>query len=576
MCNAVEIWKNLNSVVFLRFQKNIHKLQKTMKKQYFCVLFLIYFLVAFQSKAQKVISSIGEAELRANLAFQPKDKSYLKYKLAKHTPVIMPNGDSSKFMMIGFDRNSQYAFLLNQDLQVEKSFVNEVQEENTAKDPKEKKKKDSWAEDNAEIVRQFMRTYTEPLGNFSRGNKAVVIYANSRKTEFGTLMVDFDSNKFVSHVFDINLKNERFVEGFMYKGNFCLMTAGKKLDYMRFHIIEDYNKVQKYKEIQYGNQFQNLREYVFKSENWSKVSQAAVIDYQTYNELGTTQKPAKIYLTSNEVLLTFDNDHKKTDLLVLDIENEKLTVKSYPKTKVIDGEWTTYKSNSFLYYNYLVQASCTYDKLAVDFVDIRTAEKIKSYTVEKKDSISFKNTSIFQDKSGTMSFGLASGGIVGTFSVPYDNTRILKKTSQLLNKITIATLAIAINPDKNGNIKMTLGSYLERQQGGGGMMMGGGMGAAPMFIPTPMMGGYNAGKYIKSAYFESSFSLPDFEHNKERKILPTDNVLDRIRAYEDTMEKNSTLSLTYIFRRYNEFVFCYYNATVTRYFFAPFPIIVLD
>jgi hypothetical protein len=547
-----------------------------MNSKYSYLLFFACFFVSLQSKAQKVISSIGETELKANLAFQPKDKNYLKFKLARHTPVVVPNSDSTKFMMIGFDRDSQYAFLLNQDLQVEKSFVNEVQEEN----PKEKKnskdkKKDVSAEDNADIVRKFMKTYTEPLGNFSRGNKAVVIYTNSNKTEFGTLMVDFDSNKFVSTIFPIKLETERFVEGFMYKGNFCLMTAGKKLDYMRFHIIEDYNKVQKYKEIQYGNHFQNLREFVFKSQNWSKVSQAVVIDYQTYNELGTTQKPAKIYLTSNEVLLTIE-DMKLTNILFLDIENEKMTVKSYPRTEVTDSNWDTRKSNSFLYYNYLVQASCTYDRLALDFVDIRTSEKIKSYMVEKKDSISFKNTSIFQDKSGAMSFGLASGGLGGSFSVPYNNSRILKKTSQLLNKITGATLAIAINPDKDGNIKMTLGSYLERQQGGGGGMMmvgGAGVGAAPMFIPTPMMGGYNAGKYIKSAYFESSFSLPNFEHNKERKILQTDNVLDRIRAYEEKMEESNTLTLKYIFRRYNEFIYCYYNSSGGKYYFVPFPIV---
>jgi hypothetical protein len=339
----------------------------------------------------------------------------------------------------------------------------------------------------------------------------------------------------------------------MYKGNFCVMTAGKKLDYMRFYIIDDYNNVQKYKEIQYGTQIQNLREFVFKSENWSKVSQAAVIDYQTYNELGTTQKPAKIYLTPNEVLLTIEY-FKLTSILFLDIENEKLTIKSYPRPEVTDNGMGA--SNSFLYYNYLVQASCSYDKLAIDFIDIRTSKKIQSYQVEKKDTISFKNTSIFQDKSGS-------------------STRILKNTSQLLNKITNAKLALAINPDKNGTIKMTLGSYLERQQGGGGyyMMMGEG-GGVPMYIPTPMMGGYNAGKYIKSAYFESSFLLPNFAHNKDRKILLTDNVLDRIRDYENNIAQNNPISLTYIFRRNNEFIFCFYNSDTVKYHFVPFPIYI--
>jgi hypothetical protein len=506
----------------------------------FLLILGICFFTTFQIYAQKVISSIGETELKANLAFQPKDKSYLKFKLAKHTPVIMPNSDSTKFMMIGFDRNSQYAFLLNEDLQVEKSFVNEVQEEDTkdVKNAKDKKKKDTWADDNAEIVRNFMRTYTEPLGNFSRGNKAVVIYSNSNKTEFGSLMVDFDSNRFVATIYPIKLEHDRFVEGFMYKGNFCVMTAGKKFDYMRFYIIEDYNKVQKHKEIQYGNHYEGLRDLMFKSQNWSKVSQAVVIDYQTYNELGATHKIAKIYLTENEVLLTLDQNHQQTDMLILDIENERMSVKTYPKTPVAEGDWATRKSNSFLYYDYLVQASCTYDKLVLDFVDIQTSQKIKSYSVEKKDSILFKNTPLIQEKSG----GSTNG------------TRILKKTSQLFNKISNSTIAISMNPDKYGNIKMTLGSYLERQQSGGGggmMMMGGGMGA----------------------YFESSFHLPTFEHNQERKISETDNVMDCIRDYENKMGEANSLTLTYIFRRGNEFVFCYYLSDSDKYYFVPFPIL---
>ena len=103
-------------------------------------------------------------------------------------------------------------------------------------------------------------------------------------------------------------------------------------------------------------------------------------------------------------------------------------------------------------------------------------------------------------------------------------------------------------------------------------MMGGGMGA-PVFIPTPMMYGYSAGKLVKSAYFESSFHLPTFEHNQERKISETDNVMDCIRAYEDKIGEANSLTLTYIFRRGNEFVFCYYLSDSDKYYFVPFPIL---
>jgi hypothetical protein len=487
----------------------------------------------------------------------------LDFKLAKHTPVIVASEDSTKYMMIAFDRNSQYAFLLDENLQIEKSFVNEIQEEDTkdAKNAKDKKKKDIWVDDNADIVRNFMKTYTEPLGNFSRGNKAIVIYSNSDKTEFGSLMVDFEANKFVVTAYPIILEADRFVEGFMYQGNFCIMTAGKKLDFMKFYVISDYNKIDKAKEIQYGNQYVDLRDLLFKRADGlfaGKISNTPVIDYQTYNELGVTQAVAKIYPSTENVYITLDQSHKQTDMLILDIANEKLTVKTYPKTKIAGDNWSP-KSNSYLYYNYLVQSVVSSDKLVIDFIDIRTSEKVNSYQVLREDSIQFKNTPLIQEKSGGFS----------------EATRVLKKTSQLLNKITNSQVAIAINPSKDGAVKMILGSYLERKAGGGGgggmMMYGGGMPVAPIFIPTPMYGGYNAGKLVKSAYFESSFSFPNFQH-QQGQINATDNVMDVIRDYENKLEEANTVTLTNIFRRKNDFIFCYYLKTSDIYHLVAFPI----
>ena len=139
-----------------------------------------------------------------------------------------------------------------------------------------------------------------------------------------------------------------------------------------------------------------------------------------------------------------------------------------------------YTDNSYLLDGRLYFVSATPDRLMIIISDFYNNTVLRSFTVDREDTITFKNTPIIQE------------GLAGSYFTP--GTKELTKTSQLLRKMLAGNAVIAALNDQLG-IGLTIGSNKKMIAAptGGYMPSGGGM------VPTMMTGG---GSWTKSVRFK--------------------------------------------------------------------------
>jgi hypothetical protein len=173
------------------------------------------------------------------------------------------------------------------------------------------------------------------------------------------------------------------------------------------------------------------------------------------------------------------------------------------------SSYSGYTDNSFLLDGKLYFTSATADRLHISIMDFNTGAELKKFSVNREDSISFKNTAVTQE-----------GQLYG-FAV----SKELTKTRQLLRKMVAGNAVIAALKDSLG-IGIMIGSNKEMQQmgsGGGSFVpMGGGV---PIYIPS---GGFSRSTWTKSVRFRMMVDSSSLSH------IPGDmeaSINDRIETY---------------------------------------------
>ncbi|TEB41616.1 hypothetical protein D0809_24600, partial [Flavobacterium circumlabens] len=108
-----------------------------------------------------------------------------------------------------------------------------------------------------------------------------------------------------------------------------------------------------------------------------------------YNPLSMTISKTKMYLLSDRILLTLDQNLQRTQLFDINLNNLEIKEKNFVQPVAKKAPRT---ANSYYHENKLYQINANEEELSFDIKDLDSQQVLKSIAVAKNDTILFKNS----------------------------------------------------------------------------------------------------------------------------------------------------------------------------------------
>ena len=267
------------------------------------------------------------------------------------------------------------------------------------------------------------------------------------------------------------------------------------------------------------------------------LDEAAIIDDNTVFDPALLTKEIKLYLNEPKIVATCNQQYLFTQLAEIDTATGLADVKkfSFEERFSYKDIPDPLKSNSFFRKNYLFTGAAYVKCLLISVIDLKSGLIVKKYEADKDDTISFKNTAIYQD--GGSSFFVA-------------NRRKELSPRQFIRKINDDELFINARDAGPSETELMIGSYkkITESPAAPGMFlpMGGLPGVERLSVSfyisfTP---GFST-SWTKTIYMKSLLQKDNFEHisrtlpvsiqeNRElfEKELPKDYIRREFRSFD--------------------------------------------
>lgn len=509
----------------------------------------IFIITLFQMS----FSQVKVAELPIN---------YESIYFTKKESLAIPNPKNNELVIFVEDYEKSYAYLLNSKMETIANLV-------TPSLPNS--------------FKNFLGSNINNDGSYS------IFFSNNSKKKFGVLKLDFTKKTTTNIALEFKLKKEAYVESFSHNGNFYLISVTKNSSDIHFYTFDENNNTTK-NTVDFSFVNTTVNGYLKKAyhhlttRNLGPSGALIKIDETTPNAVESTCEPNKFYILDNLFYFTFDNSKRNTTIATVDPQNFEVTHTQFEQNNITRGT-NNYilNHNSYIHDNKLFQVIANTNKMNFKVTDLKSKSILKEITLNKNDSITFKNTPILQEKPGMFMT---------------TTTRELEKTSKFLRKVSQGDIGISVYK-KNDLYEIVIGSKKEVQSGNGGMMMGGALGGAmgaaivsgvsTSFNPTFVAyGGYTSTKSVRiECLFDRSFKHINGD-------IPN-NVFDKVKKFEDSFdnedpvvvpflnslneknsntkyiyEKRSDLKLKNIFRHQDEIYFAFLGSKDKNYHLIKF------
>lgn len=287
----------------------------------------------------------------------------------------------------------------------------------------------------------------------------------------------------------------------------------------------------------------DLSEIVFQNDTGQNMAFNTVLQYypmekmdsDQFNPIDKAANKSKMYVLDHEIILTFDYSSKKTQIVSLNMETLAVTGKHILQPISKKASKT---SNSFLYENKLLQIKANNDEFLFDVKDLGWGKTLSSITIEKKDTIRFKNSPLFIQINGK-------------------KPQKIKKTSAFLKQLSNLNSGISAFKNQN-NIFISFGGFAEYE------VSGYNYGSNNFFADI----GYDFGSYsqytTKMVYFDAMFTS-NFEFISNPTFGPP--VIDNLYYYLSTQRD---ISLQSILNRQDYYILGYYDNRLKQYIMRKF------
>ncbi|MFD1602023.1 hypothetical protein ACFSJW_24160 [Flavobacterium artemisiae] len=253
-------------------------------------------------------------------------------------------------------------------------------------------------------------------------------------------------------------------------------------------------------------------------------------DTDSYNPLDKTAAINKMYVVDNHIILTLDYSPKKTQVFDLNIETAEIKEKTFN----LPVSTTAIKAaNSFYSDKKLFQIAANKDVFLFDVKDYESGETIKSLSVTKNDSITFKNSPFFLQMND-------------------NKPQELKTTAKFLKSLSDLGAGISVLKSRKNSF-ITFGGFVEFRDYYYGAYADDILAAAPIE--------YSQSKMV---YFESLFDENfNFVKSRQSEPLALDNLF-----YFLSISKN--IALQNILKLDDYYILTYYDTSSKQLFIRRF------
>lgn len=388
------------------------------------------------------------------------------------------------------------------------------------------------------------RKYKIIIGNsITENGDYLVFLTNKRNDSFMVTKFSFTNKNSSAKEFKLG-SGEEFIQTASVDNNFYLISSKKLTGDLFVYTFNGEGNLKKNKI--------DLTDLNFINKQGNRVSITELLvkyntplkkfEKNTPNSIESVSAKRKMYLRGDDIIFTFDQNKKYTQVLILNLKTLKANNKSFTKPLSYIKS-SRRKSNSFIINDNVFVVAGDRDVFEMQILDYKNGNVLKSFIASKDEEIKFKNSPIIQE-----------GGL-------YNGYRKLKKTKKFLRKITAGKMGISVI-EQNNNYIVTVGGYV--QQARGGMMpMLGGFGAVALgsignvslfFNPTGFA--YNSFSNTKSTRIDCKLDA-NFDHIKGEI---NKNAFDKIK---DSKKGNRGET---VFKYKDYYIFGYYKSLTKKYF----------
>ena len=310
-----------------------------------------------------------------------------------------------------------------------------------------------------ELIKQ-KRTYDQIVGNLVNELGYSLFFNNRKEKAVTYLRFSFEQNGIdAKGDLSINLKTEKLLAYFKYKGRLLMLTIDKKQPLFYFHLIDKDFQLEQHTvdasslELLGSSGREVSVERLLIHEN----ARITPIDLSGDNyPIGLTESSAnfKLYRQGDQLYLTLDHRYEETQMLVFDLDQYSLKQKAIAKPSLGES-YTRPRSNSFLSKNVMAQIVQNKDSLAIRLTDINTETETDVLNLSKEDDSSemaFSQKKSWKEEEKALS------------------------TAQYFRKLKFNPLGISLTENQAG-YQLTFGSWNKSEESSAGSGAAAGVGA---------------------------------------------------------------------------------------------------
>lgn len=395
------------------------------------------------------------------------------------------------------------------------------------------------------------------IGHNKNNKNPRLFWTTSNKNELVSQVYDFKAVRIATTNYNIDYKNEEFLQSFSSDVYFYILNIVKKTSLLKLYVFDNEGKLEEKtfdlskiyfldsKEEKQTTLYNLLKEDFI---NFQKPFYLEKVSSDAYNSIATTSLKRKSYfIDNNKIIITLDNNIEYTQLITLNLNNFTVSSKMISNPAVPYAKKSDVNANSCLIDNLIFQVKSSANKLYMTVKNLEDLE-LASFSADVANPIKFNNTLFFK------------------LQFDSKNVEILNSTEEFLEKMALLNIGIAVHKTSD-KYYFTFGSLTQKIENDAIMLYNGGaIGGAIAVSSTLLTGTFrNLNPYSqRSAYFTSGILNLDFSHNKD--ILPS----FAIEKIQDFYEKNPNFNSATIFKKENLYYFGFYNTKENSYNFSTY------
>lgn len=409
------------------------------------------------------------------------------------------------------------------------------------------------------------KTHANMIGYNTNNDNTRLFWSSNNYENIFTQLYDFKSRKVETQSYSLDIKDEIVLQKFSQNDNFYILTIIKKTNTFNLHIFDSEGKYQ-LKSIDlsqfdfYTNTYLPPSTVKYTKTNLFGIIKENLLPFEAPNTIQniTPENPTSItegakkrkcYLNGKQLTITFDNNNSNTQVIIIDLEHFTASVKIIKKHATKEADFFT-SSGSFYFDNKLYQIKSSSTEFYFTIKDLDD-NLIKEYAADADNPISFKNTTISQEKGGH------SGSI-----------RTLEKTSQFIRKVNDLHPGLSCYLIGQ-NTLITLGGISEAQQTTGQIALQQ-FGLVGALTSMAIYGVYNPTMQSFNSYANRKVVKIDGVFDKNGNHIEGDLqplAFDKIRTFFDDKKDFSSPTL---FKMDNFYYLGYYENKSKEYVFRKF------